>query len=109
MFPGFNPKKMQAMMKQMGIDQQEIPASRVIIEKPDNSKIIIENPSVLKIKMQGVDSFQVSGDIREEEALVRVSEEDVKTVMEKTGCSEQDAIKALEDTGDLAEAILKLN
>jgi nascent polypeptide-associated complex subunit alpha len=109
MFPGFNPKKMGSIMKQMGINQEEIPASRVIIEKPDNSKIIIENPSVIKVNMQGQDSFQISGDVMEEEALSRVSEEDVKTVMEKTGCTEQEAIQALEETGDLAEAILKFS
>ena len=46
MFPGINPKKMQAVMKQMGIAQSEISASRVIIEKRDNTKIIIDNPIV---------------------------------------------------------------
>jgi len=30
MFPGLNPKKMQAMMKQMGMAQEEIDANRVI-------------------------------------------------------------------------------
>ena len=34
MFAGLNPKKMQAMMKQMGMAQEEIDASRVVIEKP---------------------------------------------------------------------------
>ena len=42
MFGGLDPKKMQAMMKQMGIAQQEIDASKVIIEKTDGNKIIIE-------------------------------------------------------------------
>ena len=35
MLPNMNPKKMQALMKQMGIDQQEIDAKKVIIEKDD--------------------------------------------------------------------------
>ena len=35
MFGGINPKQMQGMMKKMGIAQQEISASRVIIEKID--------------------------------------------------------------------------
>jgi nascent polypeptide-associated complex subunit alpha len=112
-----NPKKMQAMMRQMGISQEEIDASRVIIEKQDNSKTIIENPSVTKITMQGQDSFQVSGEIREESTEdaeenisdASKSEEDIKTIMEKTNCSEKEAKKALEETGDLAEAILKLS
>jgi len=94
-------------MKQMGMAQEEIDASRVIIEKSDNSKIIIEPASVQKIKMQGQETFQISGDIREEE--VGISEEDIKTIMEKTGKSESESREALEKTGDLAEAILELS
>ncbi len=109
MFPGLNPKKMQAMMKQMGMDQEEIDASRVIIEKTDNTKTIIENPSVTKIKMQGQETFQIAGDVSEESAEVGVSEEDIQTVVEKTGASEEKAKQALEKTGDLAEAILELS
>ena len=109
MFGGMSPKKMQAVMKQMGMSQEEIDARRVIIEKNDDSRIIIENPAVQKIKMQGQENFQISGDIREEEVEVEISEEDVQTVVEKTGKSEDEARKALEETGDLAEAILKLS
>lgn len=111
MFPGIDPKKMQAVMKQMGISQTDIPSSRVIIEKEDGSKIIIENPSVTKIKMQGQESFQIVGDIREESAEDNEENkgEDIKTIMEKTGCSEEEAMAALEKTGDLAEAILELS
>ncbi|MDD5192198.1 MAG: nascent polypeptide-associated complex protein [Candidatus Nanoarchaeia archaeon] len=110
MFPKLDPKKMQAMMKQMGISQNEIDATRVIIETPEKN-IIINNPSVVKINMQGQDSFQISGDISEEEATEEDnSEEDIKTIIEKTGCSEPKAKKALEDAdGDLAEAILSLS
>ena len=35
MFGGINPKKMQALMKQMGMKQEEIETSKVIIEKTD--------------------------------------------------------------------------
>ena len=109
MFGGINPKKMQAMMKQMGISQNEIPATRVIIEKTDNSKIIIENPSVTKIQMQGQETFQIAGEIKEESAEIGISEDDIKTVMEKTNCTEEQAKETLEKTGDLAEAILELS
>ena len=47
MFPNINPKKMQEAMKQMGLAQEEIDATKVIIEK-ENSQIVIENPSVTK-------------------------------------------------------------
>lgn len=109
MFGGIDPKKMQAMMKQMGISQIEIPAEKVIIEKTDGSKIFIENPSVMQIKMQGQESFQISGEIREETAKTDISDEDIKTIMEKTGASKKKARETLEKTGDLAEAILELS
>jgi len=109
MFPGLNPKKMQQVMKQMGISQEEIDASKVIIEKSDNSKVIIENPSVTKVKMQGQETFQIAGDIKEESGEPEISEEDIKTIADKTGCSEKKAREALEKTGDLAEAILELS
>jgi nascent polypeptide-associated complex subunit alpha len=102
---GLDPKKMQAMMKQMGIKQEEIDALRVIIEKEDG-RIVIENPSVAKITMQGQESWQITGDAKEE---ATISENDVKLVMEKTGKSESEARAALEKTGDLAEAIMDLS
>jgi len=109
MLPGMNPKKMQAVMKQMGISQDEIEASRVVIEKTDNSKIIIEPASVTKIKMQGQESFQIAGETREENSAPEISEDDIKTIIEKTGKSESEAREALEKTTDLAEAILELS
>jgi len=110
MFPGVNPKQMQAVMKQMGISQTEIDASKVIIEKTDNSRIIIENPSVQKIKMQGQETFQIAGDILEESPKEEISEEDIKTIVEKTGVSKKKAKEALEkNNGDLAETILELS
>ncbi len=75
---GLNPKKMQAMMKQLGMNQEEIDASKVIIEKIDNTKIIIENPSVSKVSVQGQESFQISGDIREEKGKSGISKEDME-------------------------------
>jgi len=98
-------KKAMGMMKQLGIQQEDIPADRVIIEAKDK-KIIIDEPSVVKVKMSGQESFQISGKISEEG---KVNEEDIKTVMEKTGCTKEKAASALKETnGDLAEAILSL-
>ena len=109
MFGGINPKQMQGMMKKMGISQEEILSSKVIIEKKDGNKIIIEEPDVMKIKMQGQESFQITGEAREETAQVETSLEDIKTVMEKTGCSKEEAKESLERTKDLAESILELS
>jgi nascent polypeptide-associated complex subunit alpha len=133
MFPGLggmNPKKMQAMMKQMGIDQDEIDATRVVIECSDR-RIVIENPGVTKIDMKGQESFQITGEVTESpvgegdatdavEDLVEESEEsdeeeednteeDIKTIMEKIGCLEEEARMALEKAdGDLTEALIEL-
>ena len=106
---GLNPKKMQAMMKQLGMSQEDIDASRVVIEKNDGKKIVIENPSVAKISIQGQESFQISGDAKEESAGFEISEEDVRTVMEKAGCDEKQARGSLEETHDIAESILRLS
>ncbi len=105
-----NPRKMQQMMKKMGMQQQEIPAIEVII-KTEDKEIVITEPSVSKVNMMGQETFQISGQIHEREisSEPNISEDDVKTVMEQAECSEDEAKQALEETsGDLAEAILKL-
>src|SRR3989338_3609739 len=106
MMPGFNKKQMEQAMKQMGVKQENIEAERVIIKTRDKN-LIIENPEVIKINMMGQESLQITGKITEEE-LEKFNKDDVKTVMEQTGCSEKEAIEALEETEDIAEAIIKL-
>jgi nascent polypeptide-associated complex subunit alpha len=109
MFGGIDPKKMQAMMRQMGIKQEEISANRVIIEGSDKN-IIIENPNVQKIVMQGQESWQITGQAREEPIEEEIKDSDIQLVAEKTGKSEEQARKALEESkGDIAEAIMKLS
>jgi len=107
MMPGVNPAKMQAMMKQLGIKQEEIDALRVIIEKEDEN-IIIENPNVVKINMQGNESFQITGDYHAEEKS-GFSEQDIKMIIEKTGASEKQVRESLGKTGDIAETIMELS
>jgi nascent polypeptide-associated complex subunit alpha len=104
-----NPKQIEKIMKQMGMSQEDIDASRVVIEKSDGTNITINNPQVTRLNIQGKDSFQVSGDVSEG-AEEKFNDEDVKQVMEKTGCTESQAREVLESTnGDIAEAILELN
>lgn len=105
---GMNPAKMKQMMKQLGINQEEIEAVRVTIEKVDGTKTIIEPAGVVKIVMQGQESWQVTGEAREEVGSV-ISDEDVQLVMDKTGKSEKEVRAALEEYGDIAEAIVKLS
>lgn len=105
---GLNPKKMNALMKQMGINQEEIDASRVTIEKTGGDKLVIDNPNVTRITMQGQESWQITGEAHEEEGA-GVNEADVVLVMEKTGKTKEEALAALEEMGDIAEAIVKLS
>ena len=105
MFGGLDPKKMGAMMAQMGIKQTGIDADEVIIKCSDKN-IVIKEPSVMKITMQGQESFQISGHVTEESAI---SEEDIKTVMSQTKASREKSFGALKESGgDLAQAILHL-
>lgn len=110
MIPGLNPKQMRQAMKQMGIKQDDLPASEVIIKLPDRD-IVVRNPSVQRIVMQGQVSFQVSGDVVEDSGVVPdISDDDVDMVVSQTGCSREEARAAIEICeGDLAQAIIELN
>tara|TARA_Y100000310_G_scaffold188268_1_gene188239 strand:- start:97 stop:420 length:324 start_codon:yes stop_codon:yes gene_type:complete len=105
MIPGMNPRDMQKVMKRMGVKQEEINASEVVIKCSDK-ELVISNPQVLKVNMMGQETFQISGEISERTSL---NEEDIKTVMEQAGVSREEALKALEESGgDIAEAIISL-
>ncbi len=96
-------KQIEKMMRQLGIEAEDINAEEVIIKCLDRD-IIIRNPKVTKIKMKGEESFQVVGEIEEK---ITIKEEDINLVVEKTGVSREDAKKILEETrGDLAQAIM---
>ena len=107
MIPGMNAAKMQGMMKKMGISQVQLPVKRVVFEMEDGN-LVIDEPSVLKVKMQGQETYQVSGEAVEE-SIESFSDEDVALVVEKTGKNEDEVRKALgESDGDIAEAIVGL-
>ncbi len=115
MFPGMNPREMQKAMRRLGISDQQIPAELVIIKTQDKD-IVFKKPSITKISMMGQESFQIVGEFTEvykdkkiSDGAIEISEEDIKTVMTQTNCTNEEAIKTLEKTnGDLAEAILTL-
>ena len=108
MMPNLNPKKMKKMMEKMGMSMDEIDAEEVLIKLRDGSEIKITEPEVVKMKVQGKESYQVSGTTSEGIA-VEVSDEDLDMVVEQTGASKETAKSALENAeGDLAKAILDL-
>ena len=75
MFPGMNAAKMQGMMKKIGISQTPLNVRRVIFEI-DDGNLIIDEPSVTRVMMQGQETYQVSGEAHEEESS-GFSEEDI--------------------------------
>ncbi len=101
----FGGKDMSKMMKQMGMDMEEIDADRVTVEVGDR-KLVFSSPELSKIDVQGQEIFQLQGDYEEESA--GIPDDDVELVMEKTGASEEEARSALEDADDVAEAVMEL-
>ncbi|NOZ82686.1 MAG: nascent polypeptide-associated complex protein [Euryarchaeota archaeon] len=105
MIPKMNPKQMRKMMKQLGMEMEELEAERVIIILKDR-KIIIDSPEISVIKVKGQKTYQIAGPEHEE---LLIPEDDVKLVAEQAGVSEEEARKALTEAGgDLANAILRL-
>ncbi|MFB6193143.1 MAG: nascent polypeptide-associated complex protein [Candidatus Nanohaloarchaea archaeon] len=98
---------MSKMMKQMGMDMDEIDADRVVVEIGDK-KMVFEQPQLSKISVQGQDMFQLQGEFTEEKIESGPSDEDVELVMEKTEASREEAEKALEENEDVAAAVMDL-
>ena len=111
MIPSLDPRALKNMMDKLGIKSKEIKAVKVVIEGVDND-IVIENPQVTMIEMQGQKSFQITGDYYEKEKSekVEISEEDIEFVIEQSGVSDKEKVKkAIEESkGDLAQAIILL-
>lgn len=135
---GMNPHKMKRMMKQMGINIDEITdIERIIIRTTDKEYIFDEDVSVTVMTTQGQKTFQIIGNPRikerdetdsepevsekpvrhedheeheeHEEETLKIPQADIDLVCAQTGVSEEEAKAALEAcNGNPAEAILKL-
>ncbi|KCZ70648.1 Nascent polypeptide associated complex NAC [Candidatus Methanoperedens nitroreducens] len=113
MFPGLgrgmNPRKMASMMKQMGIDINEIENVEEVIIRTPEKDIIFKDAEVTIMDARGMKTYQIVGTPQEVAREIKIPEDDIKLVMEQTSSSENDARNALKETkGDIAEAILKL-
>ncbi len=117
MMPGgrMNPKQMKAMMKRMGINQEDVDDVEEVVIKTKNKEIVFKDAVVTSVTVQGQKTFQIVGTPLERERKRDEAEEggipqtDIKLVMDQTGCSATEAKKALEETaGAPAEAILKI-
>jgi nascent polypeptide-associated complex subunit alpha len=109
MFPrGMSPKKLQQMMKQMGINVETIDNVIEVKITTDDREIVFKDAEVSIMDVKGSKTYQVVG-TPEEREISKIKREDIELVMEKAGVSEEEAKKALEETdGDLAGAIMKL-
>lgn len=100
---------MAQMMKQMGVDMDEIDADKVEVHIGDE-KLVFKNPSLSKIDAQGNEIFQLQGNYSKEEKSgeEEVAEEDIDLVVEKTGADRNEAEEALKDSDEVADAIMQL-
>lgn len=111
-----SPKKLDQMMKQVGISVEEISDVEEVVIKTADAELVFEDATVTVMDAQGSKMYQITGTPvkrpkpeSEFEPEVNISPEDVGIVMEKAGCSEAEAKAALTETkGDLAEAISRL-
>jgi len=119
MMPGgrMNPKQMKAMMKRMGITQEDIEDVEEVVIKTRSKEIFFKDAVVTAMSVQGQKTYQIAGTPQERKRSREempqeeggIPEEDIKLVMSQTGCTASEAKKALEATdGAPAEAILKI-
>lgn len=103
---GKDSRRMKKMMKQMGVEMEEIEGVEEVVIKTGTKEIVIDDADVNSIEAQGQKTYQVVGESHERS---RVDEEDVELVAEQAGVEEGAAREALESTeGDLAAAIESL-
>jgi nascent polypeptide-associated complex subunit alpha len=124
---GLDPRKMQQMMEQMGIDIDEIDAEEVIIRTAEED-LVFTDADVQRMDAQGQETYNVVGspehrsrgeggdtggaahtDEGDDEDEGGIPQGDVDLVAQRTGAGEQRAREALEATdGDLAAAVERL-
>jgi nascent polypeptide-associated complex subunit alpha len=102
------------MMQKMGMKVDEVPAVSQVIIKTAGKDIIIEEPTVNLVTVQGQAMYQIAGgrvsESSTETPIATVPlESDVQLVAQQTGRPLEEARKALAEAGgDLAKAILAL-
>lgn len=113
---GVNQRQMKQAMKKMGITNEQIANVTEVIIKTTDKEIVILNPTVNAMSIQGQKSFQIDGETierplgsSESAPTLPFTAEDVELVMSQTSCSKEKAVEALEACdGQLAEAIMKI-
>jgi nascent polypeptide-associated complex subunit alpha len=107
------------MMQRMGMNMDSVPDVQQVIIRTAEKDIVIDEPEVAILQVQGQKMYQViGGQVSEQAPSARgagvaakpsFSDEDVQLVADQTGKSLQKAKEALQECGgDLAKAILLL-
>lgn len=109
---GINPNQMKKAMKKMGVKQEELETQKVVMYLEDK-KLVFDSPEVMAVDMMGNKTYQVVGKPQEQplqKREVAIDKEDLETVIDQTGCTEEEAKKAIKEADyDLAQAILSLS
>lgn len=123
MFPGMggrggmNPKQLNQMMRQLGIEVDEVDNVEEVVIRTATKEIVISDAEVTIMTAQGTQTYQIVGNATErplsgeaaEDEGPAFSEDDVKLVMEQAGVNEEKAREALTAAdGAPADAIMNL-
>jgi nascent polypeptide-associated complex subunit alpha len=115
-----NPREQKRMMQRMGMNMDTVADVQQVIIRTADKDIVIDEPEVAILQVQGQKMYQVIGGQVSEQAPSQshgpavamqpaFSQEDVQLVADQTGKSMEKAKAALEECGgDLAKAILLL-
>src|SRR2546425_6060630 len=95
-----NPREANRMMQRMGMQLKQIDdVTRVVIESA-TKKIIIDEPEVAIVTVQGQTVYQIGGGrTREEDPASANSGEDADLVAPQAGVSAEEAANALQQIG----------
>ena len=115
-----NPREQKRMMQRMGMNMDSVADVQQVIIRTADKDIVIDEPEVAILQVQGQKMYQVIGGQVSEQAPSTAgapaalakpsfSEEDVQLVADQTGKSPEKAKEALRECGgDLAKAIMLL-
>ncbi len=102
----------------MGISTEDLQGVEEVIIRTRDKEYVIRDAAVTIMEVQGQKTFQVIGEATvsprsatpaSKPAEASLPEEDIELVMGQTGCSREQAMKALKDSGGQpAEAILNI-
>ena len=114
-----NPREQKRMMQRMGMNMDTVADVQQVIIRTADKDIVIDEPEVAILQVQGQKMYQViGGEVSEQAPSQRgavaaakplFSDEDAQLVADQTGKSLEKAKAALQECGgDLAKAIMLL-